>query len=507
MEPPHQAVARIVGIRPESLVPALALLMEGLWVYSWMLFFSHWDFLDWQYPPIGLGSTSLILGVGYLATRRSPREGKRRALVQGALLLASIAIVALMVRIEQGGGHALFSTEWWSYAQENAAIIIFGSLYGAYLLWRSFSLGYSEISFDQLYRLFVMGFIAMAALLIIWGMAAKSDGVPPIDSWLVGYMAAFFVAGLAGLALTNLRSIQREARRLGHGAQAPSSQFVGFAVGFTLLFVLVAFGIASVVSLNFLTYFRDPVATVAGWLLTGFLYGIILPISFIIAGIAYPFVVLLRWLRQDPEITRFDAPGLGNLREIADEESAAGIPAWVITAGKWGLLALVVIIVVFFLLRAYRRRGGQEQDGGEQEVSESLWSWRRVSSDLFNWLRGLLWFLRKSGEAQDMMTRPAAARDGDDTRLLDVRALYRGLLWEGKAAGSGKRDRETPFEYADRLSAALPETKTDVLGITNEYVQARYGHQPVPKERAVALNSIWRRLRRLLRGELPESGA
>ena len=218
-------------------------------------------------------------------------------------------------------------------------------------------------------------------------------------------------------------------------------------------------------------------------------------------------MVLLRWLRQEPDITRFDAPGVNNLRELADEEEAAGIPDWVLTAGKWGLLAIVVIIVVFILLRAYRRHRNREEGDGEQEFSESLWSWRRVRSDLFGWLRGLLWFLRRSGEAQDLAVPPAAARDDDKERLLDVRALYRGLLWEGKAAGRGKRDRETPFEYADRLTTALPETKADVLGITNEYVQARYGHQRVPEERSVALNGIWRRLRRLLRGELPESEA
>ena len=500
---------RLAGLRVESLLPAPALVLEALWIFPWLMFISQWKVLDWKDPPLGMGSVLAVLGVSYYATlwwAGGGKKGRGRGL-RLLTFLGTLALIALLTGVEQGGREALFSSAWWDHVSELPQKTVSGLLFGAYLMWRGSSLGQGEITFQQLYSNFMVGIVALASLLVIWGAASRNEEVPSIGGSVGWQVAGFFVAGLAGLALTNYQAIQREARRMGQGAEGPNSRFVALAVGFTLVFVLVGLAIASIVSLNFVTFFIDPIATLADWLFTAFLFGIVLPLSWIIAGLALPILWLLRALRTDQEPVEFTPVQTDDLRDAAERGEAPGIPDWILAAGKWGLVAVGASIVLFFLVRAFMRR--RDEDGGEagEEISESLWVWSLFWTDVRGFLASLLaFFTSRFSPSRDAPAPLAARRGRESDRTLEVRELYKGLLWEGQASGRPRRPHETPFGYAARLERALPGEREQIQQITDEYVRHRYGHAAVPEERTMLLNRLWRRLRQALRGEEPPPG-
>ena len=80
------------------------------------------------------------------------------------------------------------------------------------------------------------------------------------------------------------------------------------------------------------------------------------------------------------------------------------------------------------------------------------------------------------------------------TYLLSVRDIYRGLLWEGRKAGTPRRDSETPNEYAGTLRRHLTGGTAELQAITDAYMTERYGDKETGPEDRGTINRLWRRL-------------
>lgn len=106
-------------------------------------------------------------------------------------------------------------------------------------------------------------------------------------------------------------------------------------------------------------------------------------------------------------------------------------------------------------------------------------------ADLRAFVAGLWasWRRRVAHKSALPATANPAATGEDDARTLTLREMYRGLLWEGRRAGSSKKEGETPHEYAARLGHAMPPAAQDMHVLTEEYSQERYGPHPVPPPR------------------------
>ncbi len=492
-------VDRAGSVAPERLLPLPAIAMEALWLYPWMVWFASRDVVTWVHPPLGLGSSLLVLAVAYVTSRRAPQSGGvmgRLALLGGNLVLA-----ALLLRLEQGGGHALWSSGWFDHAQDNLQKLIAGFFYGAFLIWRGASLGRDEIAFDGLYRRFVFGFLALALLLIIWS-GDDRGAFEPLGGVVVLYVAGFFFAGLTALALSNLRSLNLESSRLAAGSQRVGGRWFSLAMALALMMVLAAVGAASVASLDFTTYVAEPVSTLANWLLLAVLYAVVFPLVFAAVGFAFALRWLLSLLRRDQERPDFEAPAASDLRDLAEGEEKFHIPPEVLTAAKWGLVALGIVVVSLILVRMFVRRRAGIRRLVVEEVSEYLWSWSRFWADLLSFLGGLFGFFRARLPRREGVAMPVAAKERlDERRRLNIREIYQGLLWEGREAGRPKRASETPWEYAERLESTMGGHASEVREITDTYVRARYGHEAVEEGRGRLLNQLWRRLRRAFRAE------
>jgi len=96
---------------------------------------------------------------------------------------------------------------------------------------------------------------------------------------------------------------------------------------------------------------------------------------------------------------------------------------------------------------------------------------------------------------------PAAYRFDDINGRLDVREIYRHMQWEAARAGTARRRQETASEYAGRLGRAVPEGRGPIKRITELYSRVRYGETGVREKQLDSANSLWVRLRGLLRGE------
>jgi len=70
-------------------------------------------------------------------------------------------------------------------------------------------------------------------------------------------------------------------------------------------------------------------------------------------------------------------------------------------------------------------------------------------------------------------------------------------LTEGRRAGNGKKEAETPHEYASRLGTRFPVMSQEVHLLTEEYVLERYAQRLAATEKISALNDLWRRARAL----------
>jgi len=151
----------------------------------------------------------------------------------------------------------------------------------------------------------------------------------------------------------------------------------------------------------------------------------------------------------------------------------------------------VVGLVLFILAKAVSRLRARRAVDQIEEIHESLWSWRGLRDDLKELFRNL--FKKKE---------PLPERsffDEDFQGEMDIREIYRHVLWEGKRSGLPRRPQETPGEYSVRLGRSVPESDRPLKDITREYESVRYGDNIVPEDRVKNANSLWDKLKGMLR--------
>ena len=65
------------ALRPDAarVIPPMGALMETLWAYPWFVWAGDWDFVDWQEPPLTLGSAILLTFAAMLMARGAQAQG------------------------------------------------------------------------------------------------------------------------------------------------------------------------------------------------------------------------------------------------------------------------------------------------------------------------------------------------------------------------------------------------------------------------------------------------
>jgi len=490
---------RSLGLR--DAIPLLAVAQDAFWAYAWLLWLSKWNAMGWSGTPLNLWGALALAAAVELVTRAS--LARRWSLARARLVVLSTAVVltALLVRLELGGGHAIWDASWGSYAAEKLSPLMAGSAFGAYLVWRGIVVGREEPCFDDLYRRFLIGLAGMVALILLWAAAQNSDAFHAHASTLSVYVIAYFALGLLTLTLVNLQSIRDQMARQQGASALLSRRWLFLLVAVIGAILAAGVGLASIFSFDLAASLAHPLDAAAEWLLLGVLYGVILPTSVLVAGLIYALRFLVHLLGGSRSPQPFDAPDLSGLREASEGHHGAGFPPEAALALKWGLVALVVALVLLVLARGLFRYWRGKHEPEVEEISESLWSWEVLKGDVRSFLaRVLAWLKRSRATARTVVRPPASAVQaaGETARLFSVREIYQGLLWQGHNAGVPRRPAETPYEYAHKLARFRQAGVLEVETITDAYVQERYGEITASAERLALLNGLWRRLSSLL---------
>ncbi len=488
---------RVRTLQPGKAVPFLAVLLEVIWSYPWLVWASGWQTLGWTAPPLSLASAVFLAVAGEVLARFALRRDWSLFRVRLTVLVALIIVLSATIRIDQGGGYALWDPNWFEYAREHLSALAGGLAFGVFLVWRGITIGRESLPIGDLYPKFAFGLAALVLLIVVSSMTSGS-AILRHDKPMMAYVVAYFASGLLGMALVNLQAMQEQIRRQEDSAGILQRRWLSMLVALVLGIVAVSLAIASLFSFDLLGLLIHPLGVAANWLFTVLIYVIAYPLGLVAAALIYVirFLIHLFGGGQPPEPIR--APDFSDL-ENPEAQTITGIPPEVVLALKWGFLALLAVLVIFFLARALFRYQQGKPEADLDEISESLWSLGAFRNDLgtlFSWL--LRWLRRRKLLAGAIIPKKFI-KGGESGNLLTVREVYRALLRQGREAGLPRRPAETPYEYREKFERDQGKPLPQVEVITEAYVQERYGDIVTGHEDLHRLNTLWRDLLSMLR--------
>lgn len=497
-----------VWLKPERVLLFATFLIEGLWVYLWLLLLGHGTGLGWSEVPFTIPSILLLLTASYYSVQILGQQRWSHRKARGVAAGAIAVVLLLLLRLENGGGYGFLDTGWLGFANEGLIGSWFTSmqttLVGAiYLWWRGYHLAREGITQEQVFHSFVVGLVLIVIGLLAWEGLYRDGSLTGVSRGLApAVVVLYFFASFLALSLSHLIRVRAEMMRSegagGFFSQPWTLQLIGFVTGLIVLGWIVA----TVFSFNIIAPLVWSVSLLSKLLSFGLFY-LAYPFALLASGLIY----VVRWL-----LAAFGAeggptprvPDISGFRSVVVDTAPDQTPAWLIAA-KWMLALALLALVVYLLSRLLiGRRERPRPKEALEELHESLGGRREFLRDLLlAVLRLLLWF----GVQRDRLIRrtPVLRRMGGRDipgSDMDVREIYGSLLTESGDAGFPRRREETPFEYLETLATRLPAQQEALERITQDYVRARYGERGVSPEERGVLNRMWREVYRHLRGIL-----
>ncbi len=475
------------------------LLVEGMWFYAWMVWLGLWGGFGLGEVPLGAVSILFILWTSYHTVQIL---GQQRWSTKKARFVAgffSAVLLAVVARLENGGGHGLFDLEWTRFAAHGLAgtfpsAIQITLLSSAYLWWRGYRLAVEGLHQEQVLHSFLVGLGGLLLGLLAWEMAFRSGVGFATTRWhALIIVVVFFAASALALAMSHLMRVRADMTELEEAPQVSANRWSVVVLGVVTGVVITGTILSGVFSVNLWSVLLRLLSLVS-YAVAFMLYYLMMPVAYVVAVLIYA----VRWLisRRGPvSQPTINIPDLSGLRVVPDQSHHAAIPLWVILL-KWGLLLLILVLAVRFLARLLlKRRRGAVLQKEFTEVHESVGSWRDFVKDLLlGFFRMLFWFRDQGQRVRGKAEGKANSRQNAPEREMDVREMYGNLLADARTAGFPRRAKETPNEYLATLRGHLPAEGDALERITHDYVLVRYGEQSVSSEEKGLLNQMWHRI-------------
>jgi hypothetical protein len=478
--------------------------MEVFWIYPWLVFIGKWPALTVQKTPLSLLSVIFLLVVSFITTRLFLSRKWSLLWIQMSIITFGLVAIFLVVRIEYSAGFKLLSSQWFtsygniiiaSFSHPNP--FVFALPIGFYLWWRGISLSRSSLYFANIYSSFLSGLAALVLLIIMWGISLKAEPLQNLTSDIGIYIAGFFFFSLISLALSNLRNIQERMKAKGESSKIFGRRWLSIIISLIGGIVLIGVGFASIFTTQFISTLGRIMSSVSD-VLYKVLYYVFLPLGYLVELLYYIGKFIINWLRQGQPLEPFKFSIAGNPDDLP-EVTKGVISPQVILILKLTILALVLLGVLFLLTRAVtRRRSTRAQDEVDEE-QESLWSWEEFKSDVMILFKAFFQLFRRKSKPVSESTSLNWQGDEDIKRRLSIREIYQHLLWQAARLRIPRESYETPFEYARRLGQVVPDGKEPLNEITRLYIDVRYGEHQMEDKKIDDANSIWEKLRNLLK--------
>jgi hypothetical protein len=484
-------------------IPAAVVLMEVYWVYPWFLWLGKAEVFSEPRPPLSIGGVIFLLGGGFVATRYLLSRDWPLSWTRWSIILCGLVVVFTVIRSEYHAGYGLFDMQWFvhtvrvllDFSQAHTLMIALPA--GAYLWWRGISRGRAPIYTADIYRTFITGIISFVLLVIVWRISQGADSLEELASTVAPHVAAFFFFALVSLALTNLQSIRQRMTPEDVGLSF-NRRWLPILLLVVGSIVLIGIGVASIFSSDFMGFLSGLLGSI-GDVIRQIVGYILIPFGYIATALYWVGSFLVNLIRGE-NIFEFEGPSFGTAEEA--EESTQGAPTSevVILALKWALFALVTIVIIYLLVRAIRRFRLSRTRTDVTEVNESLWSWGGFVADVRLFLSSIWQRLRRRRkETAPANMVPHYYPEEEEESTMDIREIYRRLLWQASRFGMGRRSYETPYEYGGRLQQLVPDSHEPLTEITDLYVNVRYGEIETHKRQVDRANSLWQTLRRIVR--------
>jgi len=486
------------------LIPVTVIPMEVFLVYPWLVWIGKWPTLVWHRPPLTLAASIVLMGAAYFATRYFLGRNWSLKWLQLSIIGCGLIVIFAVMRFEYSAGISFFNGQWFTHFGKTL-LDSFSKLHpasvalvaGIYFWWRGISRGRHTPGTETIYPMLLVGIAASAGLIILWQISLGADSLREAAPAVVPQVAAFFFFGLAALALSNLQSIQRKLLPEDR-TRVFNRRWLPILFGIVAGIVLAAIGLVSILSPQFIALLARAFDSALDVLYQVLLY-LLIPLGYLAEALVFIARFILSFLRKGQPLQQSERPDF-SISERLNQPTGLDLPEAAILAIKWTLFAIVIAAALFLLTRFISRYQASRTKTDVEEVDESLWSWDVFKADLSLFLHTLLQGLRRKRRLPDA-SKPAAARYGVDEghRLLNVREIYRRFLWESARLGFMRRCHETPGEFARRWQQGFPGGSKQASDLTDLYIGVRYGEIELDDNQLNYANSIWHRLKRLLR--------
>lgn len=478
--------------------PLVVVLMEAFWVYPWLVWLGGWPVFSERRPALSLAAVIIVLAVSLLVTRVFLRQKWPMRSIQSVIIGSGLLTILLALAVEYRADFAFLSGGWFvhvgqvlgsTFSSPNIIVVALPVL--LYLWWRGIILGQTTSYFRDIYRSFLLGMVALIALIIIWQISSGSETLAAPGPGIGLNVIAFFFFGLMSIAVCHLYAMRRSMPKE-EAALTSVWRWLPIMLGVVGGMVFVGFIVASVFSEEFFVSIGHGAGVVFDFLGKVFNY-ILIPLNYVFEGIFWVLRFLLNLVRTDQPLQPEDMgeQGFPEMAEVVQRD----LPAIVMTAIKWLVIALIVAAVIYILAKAISRFRAQRAREEIEEIHESLWSWRGLKDDL----RLLFNMMGKRFQRKRVPVAVRPDMDEDISSRLNIREIYRHLLREAARSGLARYRHETASEYASRLEEAVPDGSEPLDRLTELYIDVRYGEISPPEERVDSANIIWRTLRGLLR--------
>lgn len=481
----------------DGLIPLLVITLRVCWLWPWLELLRYWLASTAPRPLVPLwaifGLFLLSNSTTRLALTRTASLRQARAWVSAAGLAAVLALLWWQYAAAQ---YPLWELRWlrllahalsdWRYEVPPA----FLTLLAATVIWlRGVVDGQRPMLRDAVWGAFTTGALALA-LLLLAGHYTPAGLPAHTERWVL----AFFIVGLAALALSSLQL----ARAVGRwGSQKPSqvrlNRYWLLSVAVVILLMMgVGLLLGALITPGAVAQALSWVGVVLGWLATivGYLF---LAVTYVLFLVLTPLIEWIRGQMMARPPAREEPIGMMDwqerLRKLS-QQPGTPIPPEAIESLRWlWLLALLIAIGVAIAI-ALRLMQFSDSEG-EDETRESVFSGALLQEQLAALWQGWMRRLRRPAQAEP---DPYLSLAGEEANRRAIRGLYQTLLNLAGARGLARTPPQTPLDYARTLAAEFPTDAQDWQTLTEAYMGARYAAQPPTPDQVEQARQAWSRL-------------
>ncbi|WP_220203731.1 DUF4129 domain-containing protein [Reticulibacter mediterranei] len=490
----------------ERLLPLIFAAMETCWVDGILIALAGANVFHLHEPLLPLWTPLLLMAgsawlVSYLERRElaagdaHPSDGKRKATAGSSLFIWLLTIVALVsIWSSIYASSAWLVDPRWLLTMLSDLLLLAPRAYhvlgiialSVYFCWRGLALARRVIEPGAvLNRLRIGVGVFVLVIVVRAGAGDQFYGELPLLFLLPCFVALALIAHALAKAIF-VRQVHPVGLLGNIAVQEGAVLMVVGTIGvILLLFALLLGTFASPAFLVQVHLALAPVGIVYNWFVT-----ILAQFTVLLLTPVFWLISLLPVRQQQPVLPR-SSPVVHGVPKQTTPPEALLIAATVFKV----VLPLLVIVGLAFLAWRLLRRRRVVLRRRDQDLHESVWSWRLFRGQLQGLLRAL-WLRFFGHKSQAEEAQPVAVEITGEPAARTVREIYRALLRWAAGCGYPRAKDETPYEFQQRLQEKLPQSMPELGMITDAYALVRYG-ESVPDEREVEhVQGEWQALQR-----------